>query len=86
MDIKAKIEEYLENDDLLYIDIFMVNGLSFNLYRPKEATTLSIETEGDYLRIYGNVDDASRIDTSVPYEYITHINAAFGEQSEEESE
>lgn len=89
MDIKTKIEEYLRADDLLYIDIFMINGVSFNLYRPQEATTLSIETKEDYLRIYGNVDDVSRIDTSVPYEHITHINAAFGEDpqiSEEESE
>ena len=89
MNIKAKIEEYLEQDDLLYIDIFMSNGVSFNLYKPKEATTLNIETADDYLRIYGKVDDVSRIDTFVPYEHITHINAAFGEQpqvSEEESE
>lgn len=86
MDIELKIQEYLEQDDLLYIDIFMVNGVSFNLYKPKEATTLNIETQDDYLRIYGNVDDVSRIDTFVPYEHITHINAAFGEQSEEESE
>ncbi len=93
MDIKAKIEEYLEEDDLLYIDIFMVNGVSFNLFKPKEGTTLNIETDVEYLRVYGNVNDYSRIDTCVPYEHITHIAATFGEQStvteaesEEESE
>ena len=93
MDIKAKIEEYLEEDDLLYIDIFLVNGVSFNLFKPKEGTTLNIETDVGYLKIYGNVDDYSRMDACVPYEHITHIAATFGEQpaatetgNEEESE
>lgn len=93
MDIKSKIEEYLEEDDLLYIDIFLVNGVSFNLFKPKEGTTLNIETDVEYLKIYGNVNDYSRIDTCVPYEHITHIAASFGEQpavtetdGEEESE
>lgn len=82
MIIKAKIEEYLETEDLLYIDIFMVNGVSFNLFQPNEINTLNVEAKEDYVRIYGNVNEYNRIDTCVPYEHITHINAAFGEPQE----
>lgn len=79
MNMKVKIEEYLAAEDLLYIDIFMQNGVSFNLFKPNQGATLNVETTEEYLRIYGDVDEYSRIDTAVPYENISHINGAFGE-------
>ena len=84
MDVKAKIEEFLEIEDLIYIDVFMDNGISFNLFKPNQGATLNIETTDEYLKIYGNVDENSRIESAVPYEKISHVNGTFGEQESTE--
>lgn len=86
MDFKVKIEEYLEAEDLLYIDVFMKNGVSFNLYQPNQGGTLNVETKAEYLHIYGDVDEYRRVDTVVPYDNISHVNGAFGEPQEPDFE
>lgn len=80
MDVKAKIEEFLEIEDLIYIDVFMDNGISFNLFKPNQEATLNVETTDEYLKIYGSVDENSRIESAVPYEKISHVNGTFGKQ------
>lgn len=79
MNMKAKFEEYLEVEDILYLDIFMKNGTSFSLLKPNHGATLSAEPNDDYLKIYGDIDESNRIDTIVPYENISHITMTAGQ-------
>ncbi len=84
MDFKEIISNYLEEEDLLYIDIFMKNGISFNLSKPNAGLTLNVDVLDDFVKIYGDVNDTSRIETYVPYTEISHVNGAFGEEQTQE--
>lgn len=87
VNFKTIVSEWLDVEDLLYIDIFMKNGISFNLFKPNTGSTLNVEALDDYIRVFGNISDTDSMSSVIPYENISHLNATFGEgQATEEPE
>ena len=80
-----KIYDWLEKDDLLYIDVFMQNGISFNFLKPNTGSTLNLELHEDYIKAYGAVSDKNDIDVIIPFEQVSHLTASFGEEQTEEA-
>lgn len=78
MDVKAKLEEYLAEEDLLYINIFTEYGGDFHLVKPLDIGTLNLELQDDYFSICGIVNTNNRMDTSIPYSKVIYVNAMFG--------
>ncbi len=85
VNFKTIVTEWLNAEDVLYIDIFMKNGISFNLFKPNTGSTLNVEALDDYIRVFGNVSDTNSMNSIVPYENISHLNVTFGEEQPAEA-
>lgn len=82
MDVKTKLQEYLNEEDVLYINIYLNNGSGLYLFKPLELGTPNLVLEEDHLTINGVVNDNNRMDTYVPYDVVTYVNAGFGTEEE----
>ena len=82
MDIKTKLQEYLDEEDVLYINIYLNNGDGLYLFKPLELGTPNLDLEEDHLTITGVVNDNNRMNTYVPYDVVTYVNAGFGTEEE----
>ena len=80
--IRNTLIRYLDTEDLLYIEIYMKNGMNFRINEPKREEGIKIKAETKFLRIYGNiygdVDGNKKIDTCIPYDNISYVSAGFG--------
>ncbi|RAP51025.1 MAG: hypothetical protein BZ138_06115 [Methanosphaera sp. rholeuAM270] len=78
--IKMALLQYFRADDLLYVEIYMKNGMNFRINEPKRENGIKLEVGTEYLRIYGDIDENRKIDTCVPYENVSYVSAGFGKE------